>query len=103
MADLLIRCEGIRQVLCGAVIDQDLFVSVRTKRDGDDAAQLVQVALQDLGRGGGHQHRAGGKIVGLAHSSKIVDQLHTQWLAACNVNQTRGIRLIAKRDVAANL
>ena len=62
VADLLSRCEGIQKVLCGAVVADELFISVRTGREAGNAAELVHETLEGLGLGGGHEHRAGGKI-----------------------------------------
>jgi nanoRNase/pAp phosphatase (c-di-AMP/oligoRNAs hydrolase) len=106
VADLLIRCEAIKQVLCGAVVHDDLVFSVRTEHDGPDAAQLVQATLEGIGNGGGHRHRAGGKIPGLGGGEKIAepmqDVLRQRWLAACNVDGP-GERLIAVQDIVENL
>ena len=50
VADLLVRGEGIWRVLCGAVVRDDLLVSVRTQHKQDDATELVR---PDAGRPGG--------------------------------------------------
>ena len=44
VADLLIRCEGVRRVLCAAVVEDAILVSVRTAEDREDAGELVQDA-----------------------------------------------------------
>ena len=63
----MIRCEAIGRVLCGGVIDKDLYVSVRTRGDdGRIPSTLLQKTLEGIGGGGGHAHRAGGKVVGIA-------------------------------------
>lgn len=107
VADLLIRCESIEQVLCGAVVHDDLVFSVRTQQAGPDAALLVQATLEGIGHGGGHGHRAGGKIPGLGGGEKIdqpiQDELRRRWLAACGVNAKSGVRLIAVEDIVENL
>ncbi|NOX56713.1 MAG: hypothetical protein GXP27_20155 [Planctomycetes bacterium] len=66
VADLLIRGEGIHRVLCAAAYNGDILVSVRTEEESDSAAELVRRTLKGLGHGGGHAHRAGGKIPGAA-------------------------------------
>ena len=107
VADMLVRCDGVRRVLCGAIVDGDLFVSARTQRDSDSAANLIQTALKGLGGAGGHMHRAGGKVSGFGKSERAAnelrDELRTRWLAACNVTRKRGTRLIAKQDIVGNL
>ncbi len=107
VADLLIRCEGIRRVLCGAVVHDDIVLSVRTERDGEDAAALVRNTLEGLGYGGGHRHRAGGKIPGQGRGHAVVemlqDELLTRWLIACGIDKHRGRHLIARREIVENL
>ncbi len=107
VADLLIRCENIWRVLCGAFIRGDVLVSVRAERAEDDASQLVQLALEGLGEGGGHRHRAGGKIPRAGRGPKIPEDLQEairdRWLAACRVHRQRGTRLVARRRIVENL
>jgi len=107
VADLLIRYEGVKHVLCGAVIRRDLLVSVRTQTGGDDATELVRATLAGLGHGGGHQHRAGGKVINITRGRKVPEDLEEtlrgRWLAACGVRRRRGTRLIPPRDILHNL
>jgi nanoRNase/pAp phosphatase (c-di-AMP/oligoRNAs hydrolase) len=107
VADMLIRCQGIQRVLCGAMVHNDLLLSVRTKKNSDHAAKLLQVTLDGLGGGGGHAHRAGGKIPDMGVRTKVGDDvenlLRTRWLTACNVDRQRGTRLVAKREIVENL
>lgn len=107
IADLLIRCEGVDRVLCGTAFKDDVYVSVRTKRDTDDAARLLSETLNGIGGGGGHQHRAGGKVAGLAKDGSLSDALESdirkRWLAACGIDAKRGSRLVAKREIVDHL
>lgn len=107
VADLLIRCQGIHRVLCGALIGDDFVVSVRTERENDSAAKLLEKTLRGLGGGGGHAHRAGGKIAGAGRAGRISDELQdelrTRWLAASGVDRQRGTRLVARREIVDNL
>lgn len=107
VADLLIRGQGIRCVLCGTVHGDDLVVSVRTCHEHDHAAKLLQTTLAGLGGGGGHDHRAGGKVVGVAEAGKLPaeleDDLKRRWLAACQVDRRRGTRLVKRREIVDNL
>lgn len=96
--DLLIRCRTIDRILCAAMFDGDLLVSVRTTRQGGDAACLVRETLQGLGRGGGHQHRAGGKITAPLTRFKTLTRLQAElsqrWLTACKADSRSQTRLI---------
>jgi nanoRNase/pAp phosphatase (c-di-AMP/oligoRNAs hydrolase) len=106
LADLLIRGRGICRVLSGAVVDGDLLVSVRTERERDSAAQLVQTVLEGLGTGGGHTHRAGGKVPhvgGASMSDQLKNELRRRWLAACGLEARGGAPLIAQREIVDTL
>lgn len=106
VADLLIRHVGVKRVLCAAVIGEDLLLSVRTERGSGDASELVLQTLENLGQGGGHQQRAGGKIMRSrcsCNTDELCDELRNRWLNACRVDRQRGTRLIPKREIVRNL
>jgi nanoRNase/pAp phosphatase (c-di-AMP/oligoRNAs hydrolase) len=106
VADLLVRSENLKKILCAAIVDGGLYLSVRTDRDAGNAAELVQRTLEGLGMGGGHEHRAGGKIPLTQHegsTDQVFDQLRSRWLAACHVDRQRGTRLVPKREIVRNL
>jgi nanoRNase/pAp phosphatase (c-di-AMP/oligoRNAs hydrolase) len=107
VADLLIRCRDVNRTLCGAVVGADLLVSVRTSEQGGDAHNLVTKTLAGLGHAGGHQHRAGGKVAGAAKGNHVSEDLQAElrkrWLQTCGVDQQRGSRLVAPRQILENL
>ncbi len=107
VADLLVRGRGIRRVLCAAVVGNDLLISVRTTKDAESAAKLVGKVVADLGSGGGHARRAGGKISSVATEGKLSDnfeeQLLDRWLSACKVNNAQPGPLIARHEIVENL
>ena len=106
VADLLIRCDGISRVLCGAAFGHDVLLSTRTQRNGEDAALLLQTTIAGIGRGGGHHHRAGGKISGISAgriTDALEDDLRDRWLAACHIDRERGTRLVARQEIVQNL
>jgi len=107
VADLLIRCEKIERIMCAAVVNGDLLVSVRTTQAGGEASSLVRQALKGLGHGGGHRHRAGGKITGPVRSEQISSDLQSylraRWLAACRIEQQRGSRLVPRQNIFEHL
>jgi nanoRNase/pAp phosphatase (c-di-AMP/oligoRNAs hydrolase) len=107
VADMLVRCESIRRVLCAAVIGDDLLISARTQPDHGSAVHLLMKTVEGLGGAGGHAHRAGGKICAADLKGQDVeavsDDLRRRWLAACGVTRQRGTRLIAKREIVENL
>jgi nanoRNase/pAp phosphatase (c-di-AMP/oligoRNAs hydrolase) len=106
VADLIVRCEGIEKVLCAAVIRDDLLISVRTDRGCGSAAELARSTLRGLGQGGGHQHRAGGKILLSKVNGSLealFDDLRNRWLATCGTDRRRGTRLVARREIVRHL
>jgi hypothetical protein len=107
VADLLIRCERLDRVLCAAAIDDNLYVSVRTRFDDESAVDLLKRTLDGIGGGGGHTHRAGGKVVGIATAGRVADafeqQLRDRWLAACGQDHQKAKRLVGLREIVENL
>jgi nanoRNase/pAp phosphatase (c-di-AMP/oligoRNAs hydrolase) len=107
VADLLIRCRDVDRTLCGAVVDGDLLVSVRTTDRGGDAHELVTKTLAGVGHGGGHQHRAGGKLAKASKGGHVSEdlqaELRSRWLRACGLDQQRGSRLVPARQIIQNL
>jgi nanoRNase/pAp phosphatase (c-di-AMP/oligoRNAs hydrolase) len=104
VADLLIRCQGVGRVLCGALVDHDIVFSARTEDDAEHAARLLQRFLNGIGFGGGHAHRAGGKIPATPKMTEdLENELRARWLQACNVDRQRGTRLVPKREIVDNL
>lgn len=106
VADLLIRCEGVRRVLCAAAVNDSILVSVRTAEHDDDAGVLVQALLEGFGHGGGHAHRAGGKIPNVTEgriTESIEQELRGRWLRVCEIDLERANRLVARRAILENL
>lgn len=107
LADMLIRCRKVRRVLSGAVIGNDLLISVRTQRPDDCASQLVHDVLDGLGSGGGHGHRAGGKIANVAPGGNIPEGLRedlvARWLKACGLPQSEGADLVSRSEIIEHL
>jgi len=62
MADLLIRLDSARAVLCLGVYEKTLHLSIRTEPMGQDAGLLVQQVIVSPGKAGGHGTMAGGQV-----------------------------------------
>jgi nanoRNase/pAp phosphatase (c-di-AMP/oligoRNAs hydrolase) len=62
MADLLLRLEGARWVLCLGVYKDDLILAARTRSRRGGAGRLVQEMVKERGTAGGHGTMAGGQV-----------------------------------------
>ena len=107
VADLLVRADNVERVLCGARMGNDLFLSIRTGPEAGSASDLVRQVVAGIGDGGGHEHRAGGQIRNVVQeghpAGEVLEKLRHRWLAACGIEQQRGTRLVAKREIISNL
>lgn len=62
MADLLLRLEGARWVMCMGVYQDNLILAVRARSQRGGAGQLVRAIVGDRGTAGGHGNMAGGQV-----------------------------------------
>jgi len=103
VADLLIRCQHIRYVLCGAVVDDALVISARSGRTAGDVVRRPGATLRGVGYWGGHENRAGGKVLASEHNGAIaeslLDEIRERWLKACGVEGSQGNRLVPRREM----
>jgi nanoRNase/pAp phosphatase (c-di-AMP/oligoRNAs hydrolase) len=85
MADVLIRLETARAVLCLGVYEQTLHLSLRSERDDEDAGHLVQRVIIPMGKAGGHGTMAGGQVrlEGL-NLQEVVDEIEKRFLDSMN-------------------
>ena len=104
VADLLIRAEALRSVLCAAIVNGDLAVSVRTLQDGQDGRPAEIVSGRELGGSGGHAQRAGGKVAAprLAKwvTTSLERDLKQRWSAANELKRCKWLPLV-ERDPEA--
>lgn len=63
VADWMLRLEGIKWSLAMGRLGDTLYVSLRTwPLEDEDASDLIRRVVKELGRAGGHGHRAGGQV-----------------------------------------
>lgn len=62
IADLLLRLEDIRWVVCMGVYDDELYLSVRAREEDADAEAMAQVIVGEIGSAGGRNTLAGGQV-----------------------------------------
>lgn len=63
VADLLLRMEGVRWVICLGIFDSRAVISVRNDGPGGHAGRLVRLIVGKTGTAGGHDAMAGGRIL----------------------------------------
>jgi nanoRNase/pAp phosphatase (c-di-AMP/oligoRNAs hydrolase) len=98
MADVLIRLETARAVLCLGVYEQTLHLSLRSDGADEDAGYLVQRVIIPSGRAGGHGTMAGGQVwlEGL-NVQEVVDEIIRRFLVSMN-ETGRGEPLVPNSD-----
>ncbi len=85
MADLLLRLEGIRWVMCTGAYKEDLLLSVRTDEQGE-AGRLVQEIVGEWGSAGGHGTMSGGQVALRGEAPELVAwHLERRTLALLNI------------------
>jgi nanoRNase/pAp phosphatase (c-di-AMP/oligoRNAs hydrolase) len=102
IADLLIRCDRLKYVLCGGRVGDDFLISARSKGEERTALTLLNQVLSGLGHSGGHRHRAGGKIpvrmTGM-DSDELEQEVRSRWLNACGSQIRRGQRFVGRKEI----
>jgi nanoRNase/pAp phosphatase (c-di-AMP/oligoRNAs hydrolase) len=96
MADVLLRLEKARWVLCMGRYRGFLVLSVRTRSREDAAEDLVQAIVAGEGSGGGHGTMAGGQIpLGDRDTGRLARLLRKRALQHLNIPSERaGVPLI---------
>ena len=86
MADLLLRLEEARWVVCIGLFKDDLIISVRTRKRYYSAESLVQSIIGSQGTAGGHGTMAGGQIRLTGQEPQLlIQQLTAQILQHLNI------------------
>jgi nanoRNase/pAp phosphatase (c-di-AMP/oligoRNAs hydrolase) len=106
-ADFLIRFEEVDWAVCAGVWEDKLILSVRAAVPNAHAGDMLKQVVGDLGRAGGHDRRAGGTIpLPSTATSAILDlqgELRRRLLKALHIDECRGHRLVALREMLQNL
>jgi nanoRNase/pAp phosphatase (c-di-AMP/oligoRNAs hydrolase) len=76
IADLLMRLEGTKWVICAGVYQKELILSLRSRATRLGAGLLAREIVGSLGEAGGHGNMAAGHIsLNDADPQKLVDEL----------------------------
>jgi nanoRNase/pAp phosphatase (c-di-AMP/oligoRNAs hydrolase) len=97
MADVLLRLEGIRWVMCSGFHRRTLYLSLRSTRVSQGAGQVAQAVVKDLGLAGGHGAAGGGQVpVGEQDKQMLVAEVRRRFLAAVGLQDAQPRPLIAE-------
>jgi nanoRNase/pAp phosphatase (c-di-AMP/oligoRNAs hydrolase) len=95
LADLLIRLEGTRAVLCMGYHASILYLSLRTTSEDSDAGLMIQKVILPSGRAGGHGALAGGQVPLAGHSpDEIAQEIQQRFLEVMNASGEAGYQVI---------
>lgn len=108
VVDFMIRYEQVDWAVCGGVYEDQLILSLRTALPRAQAGEMLrQVASRMGGRAGGHDRRAGGFIPLDNTSSGALEQIQGdlcgRLLQALNIEECRGQRLVARKEMLQQL
>lgn len=98
VADLIIRHQDLKRVLCVAVHKNRVILCVRAEPGGGNATSLLQATINGLGRAAGHTYRATAMLTERSVQEHMVaslqEVLHTRWLKACDAQSKMQIPLL---------
>ncbi len=107
VVDFLIRFEEVDWAFCGGVYQDQLVLSVRTAVRGSRAGEMLRQVVGKLGRAGGHDRRAGGTIPLASTAPSAIEEMQSElrrrFLKALQIEECRGQRLVALREMLQNL
>jgi nanoRNase/pAp phosphatase (c-di-AMP/oligoRNAs hydrolase) len=108
VVDFLVRFEEVDWAVCAGVCGDQLILSVRTNRPDGNAGEMLRHIVNKMGgQAGGHDRRAGGVIPLLSTAPTAIDQiqgeLRRRLLKALHIEETRGQRLVPRREMLQNL
>lgn len=96
VADLLLRLEGVRWVVCMGAYEDQLYLSVRARSDEIDAEELAREIIGEAGTSGGRNTLAGGQLpLNGADAEQMVEEIRLRTLAYLEVpTSLQGERLV---------
>jgi nanoRNase/pAp phosphatase (c-di-AMP/oligoRNAs hydrolase) len=98
MADVLLRMEGTRWVMCSGFHHDTLYLSLRSTRVNPGAGQVAQAVAEGLGMAGGHGAAGGAQIpVGEWDRELLVAEARRRFLAALGLQDVAVQPLLAER------
>jgi nanoRNase/pAp phosphatase (c-di-AMP/oligoRNAs hydrolase) len=108
VVDFLIRHEEIEWALCAGIHEDQMILSLRTNQPRAQAGEMLRSVVAKLGgKAGGHDRRAGGFIPLASTAPSAIEQVQSDFrrrlLRALHIEETRGHRLVSRREMLQNL
>lgn len=97
MADVLLRLEGTRWVMCSGFHRQILYLSLRSTRANPGAGQVAQAVAEGLGSAGGHGAAGGAQVpVDDRDREALVAEVRRRFLSALKLEDVPVHQLITE-------
>jgi nanoRNase/pAp phosphatase (c-di-AMP/oligoRNAs hydrolase) len=107
VVDFLIRFEEVDWAACAGVYQDQLVISLRAAVRGSRAGEVLRQVVGKLGKAGGHDRRAGGTVRLSSATASAVEEMQAELrrrlLKALRIDECRGQRLVALREMLQNL
>lgn len=107
VADFMVRFEEVEWAVCGGVFKDKMVLSARSSLPNPRAGEMLQKAVGELGKAGGHDRRAGGCIMLTSTSATAIDDLQAELrrrlLKVLGIEECRGQRIVPLREMLQNL
>jgi nanoRNase/pAp phosphatase (c-di-AMP/oligoRNAs hydrolase) len=107
VVDFLIRFEEVDWAVCAGAYRDKLILSVRAAVPDARAGEMLRQVVDQLGRAGGHDRRAGGTIFLPSTSATAIEQMQAELrrrlLRALHIDECRGQRLVSRKELLQNL
>lgn len=98
VADFFVRFDQVNWVLSAGLFEKGLKLSLRATDLGGQAGEVLREVLEGMGRGGGHDKRAGG-LVPLSDASPnavdaVLSEIRRRLLSRLQIDEQQGRRLL---------
>ena len=107
VCDFMIRFEEVDWAVCAGVYKDQLILSARSAKANAKAGDMLRKVVDDLGKAGGHDRRAGGCIPLASTSQSAIEDLQSElrrrFIKVLKIDETRGQRLVPLREMLQNL
>lgn len=108
VVDFLVRYDHIKWAVCAGIHKGHMILSVRSTVPDALAGEMLREVVASMGgKAGGHDRRAGGAIPLPSTAPSAIDQVQADFrrrlLKALEIEETRGRRLVPRREMLQNM